>query len=355
MVSRMFLVSGLAVSAVLMTLSPQGASAQGSGTQTTTAVKGEFGSSCATGLMEGKKHATDCSVNWTAADGKIYCFGNDAAKEIFLKDPESNVRKAAEGFEKIKAAPVTGSLVRKEFTEEDATKALEAVIAERTKDGVFVFRDPKLDQDLQLVFDNIRIVRGMRGYGWFPNVIFTDKAEPKKKYAIDFWFKPEGDKLALMDIRVQKGPKPEGESWVMITRLPVAWWWLPTSEHPGDMEVTRHWHIMGAIHKHIAETRVNGVYSLKDDKTGEIIPLEFVEMHQPIRRLKEDGRFFACTDFRKVGSKDEFYDVDFWLDQKSGEIKVGNVRVHKVPIQEDGVWMQEKRYDFKDLQFDEVK
>jgi hypothetical protein len=77
------------------------------------------------------------------------------------------------------------------------------VIDERTKDGAFVFRDPKLNADLHLIFDQIKNVRGMEGYGWFPNVIFHDKDEPKKQYAIDFWFKPDGQDMKLMDIRVQ--------------------------------------------------------------------------------------------------------------------------------------------------------
>ena len=129
---------------------------------------------------------------------------------------------------------------------------MKKVIDERTKDGAFVFRDPKLNADLHLIFEQIKNVRGMEGYGWFPNVIFHDKDEPKKQYAIDFWFKPEGQDLKLMDIRVQKGPKQEGDSWVMITRSPQAWWWLPAGEHPGDMEVTRAWQVMSAIHGYIA-------------------------------------------------------------------------------------------------------
>jgi hypothetical protein len=32
------------------------------------------------------------------------------------------------------------------------------------------------------------------------NVIFHDKDEPKKQYAINFWFKPEGNDLKLMDM-----------------------------------------------------------------------------------------------------------------------------------------------------------
>ncbi|HET7447909.1 MAG TPA: hypothetical protein VFJ49_08365 [Methyloceanibacter sp.] len=137
------------------------------------------------------------------------------------------------------ATPAPAAKATKEFTEDDVDKRVQEVIAERSKHGAFVFHDPKLDADLNLQFEQIKIVRGMEGYGWFANVIFHDKDEAKKQYAIDFWFKPEGDQLKLMDIRVQKGPKQEGDGWIMVTRMPVAWWWLPVQEHPGDTEVTR--------------------------------------------------------------------------------------------------------------------
>ncbi len=241
----------------------------------------------------------------------------------------------------------------KEFSEEDVDKAVEATIAERSKDGAFVFHDPKLDADLNLVFEQVKIVRGMEGYGWFANVIFHDKDEAKKQYAIDFWFKPDGDKLTLMDIRVQKGPQQEGDGWIMITRMPVAWWWLPVQEHPGDMEVTRAWQVMGAIHKYIATHKdANGALDIKDDKAGESIPLDFVEIHQPVRHLKKEGEYFVCTDFRKPGSKDDYYDIDFWVNQKGGQLNVDDVKIHKVPVQEDGIWTQVPRYTFEGMDFD---
>jgi len=227
----------------------------------------------------------------------------------------------------------------KSFTEEDVNAAVKKTVDERTKDGAFVFRDPKLDQDLNLIFEQIKIVRGMEGYGWFANTIFHDKDEAKKQYAIDFWFKPVGQDLKLMDIRVQKGPKQEGDGYTMITRMPVAWWWLPVQEHPGSMEVTRAWQVMSAIHSYIATHKdKDGNLPIKDDKTGETLPLQFVEIHQPVRHLKKEGEYFACTDFRKPGSKDEYYDIDFWVNQKTGKLEVDNVKVHKVPVQEDGVW-----------------
>ena len=218
-----------------------------------------------------------------------------------------------------------------------------------------MFHDPKLDEDLNLVFEEIKIVRGMEGYGWFANVIFHDKDEPKKQYAIDFWFKSQGDKLTLMDIRVQKGPKRDGDSYYMITRLPVAWWWLPVQEHPGSIAGARAWQVMAAIHEYITDNKdKNGALEIKDDKTGETLPLDFVEIHQPVRHLKKNGEYFVCTDFRKPGSKDEYYDIDFWVNEKTGKLVVDNVKIHKVPVQEDGVWTQVPRYTFEGMDFDKT-
>ena len=218
------------------------------------APKGEFDNSCTMGLASGQVVKTDCSVNWTAPDGKVYCFSTEGSKTAFLKNADENIQKAKEFYlaqdNAAAAAPaaasgepaaVGGAAAKpsKAFTEDDVNAAVKKVVDEKTKDGAFVFHDPKLDADLNLLFDQIKIVRGMAGYGWFANVIFHDKDEAKKQYAIDFWFKPDGNDLKLMDIRVQKGPKQEGDGYVMITRLPVAWWWLPIQEHPGSMEVTR--------------------------------------------------------------------------------------------------------------------
>ena len=313
-------------------------------------VKGEFDDQCTMGLASGQTVKTDCSVNWTDTDGHVYCFSSDASKEAFLKDPAGNIQKAKDFLASKQVAKAAGA---KEFTEDDVNKKVNEVIAERSKDGAFVFRDPKLNADLNLVYEQIKGVRGMEGYGWFANVIFHDKDTPKKQYAIDFWLKPEGDQLTLMDIRVQKGPKQDGDSYYMITRMPVAWWWLPVQEHPGDMEVTRAWQVMSAIHTYIATHKdANGDVPIKDDKTGETIPLEFVEIHQPVRHLKKDGEYFVCTDFRKPGSQDEYYDIDFWVNQKTGKLEVDNVKVHKIPVQEDGVWTQVPRYTFEGMDFD---
>jgi hypothetical protein len=83
------------------------------------------------------------------------------------------------------AAADKSSGLAKDFTEEDINKRVEEVVAERSKDGAFVFHDPKIDADLNLIFEQVKIVRGMEGYGWFANTIFHDKEIDKKKYAID--------------------------------------------------------------------------------------------------------------------------------------------------------------------------
>ena len=57
-----------------------------------TPAKGEFDNSCAMGLASGQLVKTDCSVNWTAPDGKIYCFSTERSKLAFLKDPDENIR-----------------------------------------------------------------------------------------------------------------------------------------------------------------------------------------------------------------------------------------------------------------------
>jgi YHS domain-containing protein len=57
------------------------------------ATEAEFGGECVMGLALGKDIKTDCSVN-TVYNGKIYCFGNATARELFLKNPDEFLLKA---------------------------------------------------------------------------------------------------------------------------------------------------------------------------------------------------------------------------------------------------------------------
>ena len=57
------------------------------------ATEGEFEGECVMGLALGKDIKTDCSVS-TVYGGKTYCFGNETARELFLKKPEEFLLKA---------------------------------------------------------------------------------------------------------------------------------------------------------------------------------------------------------------------------------------------------------------------
>jgi len=317
----------------------------------------ECGGQCALRLAVGWRIHTDWAIQWVAEDGKTHADATVAGQGASRQEPEANLEQARDVF----AANVGTEDGRNmdQISQEEVRAAVRATVEKQMQanGGVFVFRDSRAGENLQLAFEDIRLVRSIHGYGFFPNVLFHAKDMPEKKYALDFWLKPKGEGLELIDMRIQKGPKQEGNTWTMVTRMPVAWWWIPASEHPGETEEKRAWEVMSAIHEHIAKKRYehNGIYTLTDDKTGEELALEFVEMHQPVRKLQQDGRYFACTDFRRQGSQDEYYDIDFWLDDKSGKVTVGEVRVHKVPQQEAGVWVQIPRYNFDGLNYEEVK
>ena len=53
----------------------------------------------------------------------------------------------------------------------------------------------------------MRVVRGLQGFGWFPNVIFHDRAITAKKYVLDFWLKPHNDRLKLVASACTKRPR----------------------------------------------------------------------------------------------------------------------------------------------------
>jgi len=65
---------------------------------TALAATGEFENMCAMGLATDQEVETDCSVN-TIYEDKTYCFGNEAAKEKFLENPEENLAKAKKYYD----------------------------------------------------------------------------------------------------------------------------------------------------------------------------------------------------------------------------------------------------------------
>lgn len=232
-----------------------------------------------------------------------------------------------------------------ERTPDEASAAVQKYIdAKVKKEGVFRFKDAQAGAQLELVQDQIRVARGIHGHGLFVCVEFHARSDRKKQYDIDFWLNE--DTLALIDVRIHKAPKRDGDSWALVTRSPLLWWWIPASEHPGDFEEKRGWELESAVNRYVAAKAKDGVLELKDDKTGAQRSLEFVQIHRPLRKMEGKG-YFACTDFREHGSKDKYYDVDIWLVEKRGVLQVTDVRIHKEPKQVDGVWIQVPRYNFE--------
>jgi YHS domain-containing protein len=317
----------------------------------------EFEGQCAMALAEGKSDPTDCSVKWSAPDGKLYCFGSEKAKKQFLEDPQGNIERARTFLAASEVDITTERMTHYESA--DVSSFVSAAIADTASKnaGVYPLFDPVSGQHLKLVFDHVDFVRTLAGYGYFPDVAFNAQDEPAKHYLVDFWIKPTQDKLQLIDTRIYKAPKRDGAGWMLQTRQPIPWWWIPASEHPGKTENTRGWEVMSAVEEDIVKRRADnhGTVKLTDAKTGEQLDLDFIGTHQPVRRLTQDGRYFMCTDFRKAGTTDQYYDIDFWVNEHAGKLTVDDVKVHKVPEkQQDGSYIQVPRYNFDDLKFDVV-
>ena len=311
----------------------------------------QFGGQCTQGLAEGKHVQTNCEVTWADKDGKTYCFSSEAAKKAFLENPTANLQKARDFI----AASSTESTEKamEAFASTDAESLVKEHIETTAKanNGVFPFEDPLNGEHLKLIFDAIDFTRTIDGYGFFPSVKFHDQADANKNYLIDFWVAPAQGALKIQEVRVYKEPvKTEGK-WTTTARSPIPWWWIPASEHPGHMANKRGWEVMSAVEQGALTeaAKNNGVFKLKDDKTGKMLDLEFIDTHQPIRQLDENGHYFACTDFRVVGTKDQIYDIDFWVNDKDGTMTIEQTKVHKVPELKDGKWLQVPRYEWKDL------
>jgi hypothetical protein len=311
----------------------------------------QFGGQSVDGLAMSRHVMTDCAVTWADKDGKVYCFSKDAAKKTFLENPTENLQKARD-FIAASSVESTEKLMQY-FDSSDAETLVKSYIANTVKanNGVFPFEDALNGEHLKLTFDAIDFTRTIDGYGYFPDVKFHDQADDKRKYLIDFWVAPAEGQLKVQEIRIYKEPLQSDGAWTTMARQPIPWWWIPASEHPGHVAQKRGWEVMSAVEQNalLEAAKNGGVFKLKDDKTGKMLDLEFVDTHQPIRQLDENGHFFACTDFRVVGTKDQIYDIDFWVNDKDGVLSVEQTKVHKVPELKDGQWVEVPRYDWKDL------
>jgi hypothetical protein len=95
-----------------------------------------------------------------------------------------------------------------------------------------------------------------------------------------------------------------------------------------------------------SQVDTDSIFHLKDDKTGENLELKFVMVHDPVRQIR-GNIYFACTDFHVQGEPEKIYDIDFWMDGSSGELKVYDTKVHKEPRSSLLYgWYKHPRYTF---------
>ena len=89
--------------------------------------------------------------------------------------------------------------------------------------------------------------------------------------------------------------------------------------------------IKAAMQAHIAATvDKGGVFHLRDDRTGEMLSLRFVKIHDPVRKI-DAATYFACTDFAVEGQPDKLYDLDFWMHPDGDVLTIHDTKVHKEP------------------------
>ena len=105
--------------------------------------------------------------------------------------------------------------------------------------------------------------------------------------------------------------------------------------------------IKAAMHKHIKNNvDKDGIFRIRDEKTGEVLELEFVKIHNPVRQINE-RIYFACTDFRVHSEPKKLYDLDFWMDIETGELRIYQTKIHKEPRKSLIYgWYKQPRYTF---------
>ncbi|MCP3866814.1 MAG: hypothetical protein GY703_01700 [Gammaproteobacteria bacterium] len=111
--------------------------------------------------------------------------------------------------------------------------------------------------------------------------------------------------------------------------------------------------IKSTMMEHIRSTVDDkGIFYMHDDKTNEKLALKFVRIHDPVRQIGSDI-YFACTDFEVVGEEGKLYDLDFWMNDKTGELRIYQSKVHKEPRWSLLYgWYKQPRYTFVN---DEIK
>ncbi len=110
------------------------------------------------------------------------------------------------------------------------------------------------------------------------------------------------------------------------------------SDHPaGEQSAVTTDNIAAAIYAHVKKESKRSGYFTVEDK-GKKLSLTLEKIHKERLSAVKKNLYFACVDFTEKGGKR--YDIDFFLKDGGGSLKVTETMVHK----EDGTprynWMQ---------------
>ncbi len=81
-----------------------------------------------------------------------------------------------------------------------------------------------------------------------------------------------------------------------------------------------------------------GVFKFRDERTGEEVPLEFVQVRF-IRGITGHG-YFGSVDFRVQGEPEKLYDIDFWVKPQDDQLVLVDIKTHRYPKKEGNEWVQ---------------
>ena len=85
------------------------------------------------------------------------------------------------------------------------------------------------------------------------------------------------------------------------------------------------------IRDHISnQEKMHGAFVVVDERTGDLRRLELVRVHERVG--KTGDYYYSCTDMKDVET-DELLDLDFDIEEKAGQLKVADIRIHK----DDGI------------------
>jgi hypothetical protein len=118
-------------------------------------------------------------------------------------------------------------------------------------------------------------------------------------------------------------------------------------EHPKSEKKVSLEEIDASIRSHIEEKSKTsgGRFDARDDVLNKTWSLELVRVHKDRLQALEDGRYFACVDFKST--EGTMVDVDFFLKKEDDKLVVTDTSVHKIDgkarynyEERNGVWVR---------------